>query len=93
MPRVKKLKSKKIKITKDMTFIEVIKKYPETTETFLEHGLACIGCPFAMQETIEQGAKAHGINLKKLIKELNKTIEKKEKKKIKDRKKENVRIN
>jgi len=71
-----KKKAKKQEITKDMTFIEVIKKYPETTETFLEHGMACIGCPFAMQETIEQGAKAHGINLKKLIKELNKTIEK-----------------
>ena len=62
------------KITKDMTFAEVMKKYPETAEIFLEHGMHCISCPLAMQETIEQGAIAHGINIKKLVKELNKKI-------------------
>ncbi len=67
-------KNNKNKITKDMTFTKVIKKYPETEKIFLEYGMHCIGCPLAIQETIEQGANAHGIDIKKLLKELNKKI-------------------
>lgn len=58
-------------ITKDMTFKEALEKYPKTAEIFLKHGLFCVGCPMAQQETIEQGCKAHGIDAEKLIKELN----------------------
>lgn len=65
----------KKKITKDMTFHEVLSKYPKTTKVFLKHGMHCIGCILASGETIEQGAKAHGIDTKKLIEELNKSIE------------------
>lgn len=65
------------KITKDMTFAEVVSKYPKVTKVFLRHEMHCVGCPIAMQETIEQGAKAHGISVKKLVEELNKAISKK----------------
>jgi len=65
------------KITAKMTFNQVISKYPETSSLFFEHGMACIGCPMAMQETIEQGCKAHGINVKKFLEELNKKIKEK----------------
>ena len=41
--------------------------------------MACMGCPMAMQETIEQGALAHGIDPKKLVEELNNKIIKKKK--------------
>lgn len=60
------------RISADMTFAEVVSKYPETAEIFLKHGMQCIGCPMAMSETIEQGALGHGINVEKLIGELNK---------------------
>lgn len=63
-----------MKITKDMTFAEVIKKYPETIDVFLKHGLHCIGCPIGAMETIEQGAKAHRIDVEKLLEELNEVI-------------------
>ncbi len=66
------------KITKDMTFQEVLTKYPKTASIFYKHGMHCIGCVLASQETIEQGAKAHGINIKKLIEDLNKAINKKQ---------------
>ncbi|MBL7170071.1 MAG: DUF1858 domain-containing protein [Candidatus Aenigmarchaeota archaeon] len=60
-----------------MPISEVVAKHPETTETFLEHGMGCFGCGMAQFETIEQGATAHGINLKKLMEDLNKVIKKK----------------
>jgi len=69
----KKPKQKE-KITKDMTFAEVVSKYPKTTNVFLKHSMHCIGCPIAMQETVEQGAKAHGIDVKKLVEELNNAV-------------------
>jgi len=59
------------KITKDMTFAELIMNDCEAAEKLAEKGLFCGGCPMAQFETIEQGAVAHGINVDKLIKELN----------------------
>lgn len=67
----------KEKITKDMTFGEVLQRYPDTTGIFMKHGLHCIGCIIASMETIGQGAAAHGTDIDKLIKDLNKAIKKK----------------
>ncbi len=44
-------------------------------EILFDSGMSCIGCPMAMQETIGQGCKAHGMNKKEieeLIEKLNK---------------------
>lgn len=79
-----KIKKAKLIITKDMSFDEVMRKYPETAKVFLKHGLTCIGCPFALQETIEQGSLAHGINVNALVKELNRVVEKKSDRKVKN---------
>jgi len=54
-----------------MTFFELINKYPPAAEFLMDKGLMCGGCPMAQLETIEQGAMAHGIDPKILIKELN----------------------
>lgn len=62
------------KINKQMKIDEVLNKYPETEEIFVKHGFHCIGCMAASFESIEQGAIAHGIDVKKLIEDLNKTI-------------------
>ena len=70
-------KTSKLKITQDMTLSEVVAKYPATIEVFLEHGMGCFGCGIAQFETIEQGAAAHGINLKGLMTALNKAVSKK----------------
>ena len=62
------------KITKDMTFGELIQKYPETAESLLKRGFHCIGCHMATTETIEQGAKAHGLSdedVDEMLKEMN----------------------
>ena len=62
------------KINKDMIFSEILEKYPQTAETFLKYGMHCFGCHLSTEETVEQGALAHGIEVDKLIEDLNKTV-------------------
>jgi len=62
------------KITKEMTFGEVLNKYPETVKTFFMYGMHCFGCHLSVEETIEQGALAHGVPIDQLIDDLNKTL-------------------
>ena len=76
MKKIMKKKTKARTITKNMEFSEILKKYPELAEVFIEEGMHCIGCPMAGQETIGQGCKAHGINADKLIEKLNKKLKK-----------------
>ncbi|MEA3248297.1 MAG: DUF1858 domain-containing protein [Nanoarchaeota archaeon] len=59
------------KITKDMTFAELMGLDREAGKKLADRGLFCGGCPMAQFETIEKGAKAHGVDVDKLIKELN----------------------
>ena len=55
-----------------MTFAQLLKKYPEASEVLFKEGMMCVGCPMAMQETLEQGCKAHGLDVNKIIKKINK---------------------
>lgn len=40
----------------------------------MKHGMHCLGCMAARFENIEQGALAHGIDVDKLMEDLNKVI-------------------
>lgn len=60
-----------------MSLADVVQKHPETAPVFQKHGLHCMGCAMASFETLEQGAAAHGMDLKALLEDLNKSIEKK----------------
>jgi hybrid cluster-associated redox disulfide protein len=62
-------------ITKKMSISEVVSKHPQTVSVFMEHGMSCLGCAAARFENIEQGALAHGIDVEKLLTDLNKTID------------------
>jgi hybrid cluster-associated redox disulfide protein len=61
-------------ITKDMPIGQVVQKYPETVQVFLQHGLMCFGCAIARFENVEQGAVAHGIDVDALMKDLNEAV-------------------
>ncbi len=63
---------KKENITKGMVIGEIVKQHPDSIRIMGEHGLHCVGCHVATWETLEQGASAHGIDVDKLLKELNK---------------------
>ena len=67
-----------MKISEKSNLLEVVQKHPETAEVFMKHGLHCIGCMAAQYESIGEGAKAHGIDVKKLVKDLNDAVKKKD---------------
>lgn len=72
-------KTKQEKIDKKMSFSEIMEKNPEAMEILMGEGMHCCGCPMAMQETLEQGASAHGLDADELVKELNNKLKKKTK--------------
>jgi len=77
-PRAKAKKaSSKGLISGSMTIADTVNKYPQTAEIFMQHGMGCFGCGVAQFETIEQGAAAHGIDAKPLLKDLKKAAKKK----------------
>jgi hybrid cluster-associated redox disulfide protein len=59
------------KITKDMTIGEVLRHNAKTAQVFMRHGMHCLGCAAATGESIAQAAAVHGIELNKLLAELN----------------------
>lgn len=57
-----------------MTFAEALQENPKAGEVMFKYGLHCVGCHVASFETIEQGARAHGMKeeeIKKMVKEIN----------------------
>ena len=61
-------------ITKDMSIMEVVTKYPDTVPVFMNSGMGCIGCAAAHFENIQQGAMAHGIDIDALMAGLNEVV-------------------
>lgn len=63
-----------MKITKDILINELIEKYPEVAEILMGYGLHCAGCHFSNEDTLELGAKIHGLNdgtIEMIIKDIN----------------------
>lgn len=61
-------------IEKTMTFAEVLRASPEAAAVLMRYGLHCIGCHISAFETLEQGAKAHGLTdaqIDAMVAELN----------------------
>lgn len=59
------------KITKDMTFNQVLQMNPEVARVLGRFNLGCVGCMGAMNETLEQGARAHGLDVNDILTALN----------------------
>jgi len=58
-------------ITKDMSFSQAIQANPNAGEVFARYRMGCVGCIAAVYETIEQGARAHGVDVDALVRDLN----------------------
>ncbi len=59
-------------ITAEMTIAEILRKKASSEEILKEFGMHCSGCAIASQETLEQAARTHSVELKKLVEALNK---------------------
>jgi hybrid cluster-associated redox disulfide protein len=62
-------------ITKEMTIQQIVGDNPDTVRVFFKHGLMCVGCAAARFESLEQGARAHGIDIDSLVADLNAHVE------------------
>ena len=65
------------KITSKTKMSKLLSKKPEAINILFEAGMGCVGCPMAMQETLEQGCRAHGMDKKEIseiIKRLNENV-------------------
>ncbi len=58
-------------VTKDTRIIDVLEKYPGSCEIFRRLGMGCTECMGATMETLENGARMHGVDLKRLVRALD----------------------
>ena len=59
-------------IDKDTLIMEAVEANPNAAEILLSYGMHCLGCAIAHGETIGEAAEVHGIDVNKLIEDLNK---------------------
>jgi len=62
------------KITKNMTFLEMLRTYPETAKVLKRYNLACASCMGAQSEPIDLGAVNHGLDPDQLLADLNAAV-------------------
>lgn len=60
--------------TKQNTISEILEMNPEVAALFLGHGMFCISCPSAQNESLEQACSVHGINADELLELINKFL-------------------
>jgi hybrid cluster-associated redox disulfide protein len=62
------------RITADCLVQETFEHHPQTIETFVRHGLQCIGCYIAPFHTIADCAREHAVSIEPLLGDLNRAI-------------------
>lgn len=71
-------KSKKQPITKEIGINVLVEKHPEVIPLLMAYGLHCVGCSFSEFDTLENGARIHGMDdevLQMMIDDINRVIE------------------
>jgi hybrid cluster-associated redox disulfide protein len=66
-----------MKVTKRTLIQEIIDNNPRAIEIMLRYGLHCVGCMAAAGETLEEGAKAHGMKdkeIERMVSEINSNL-------------------
>jgi len=60
--------------TKDMSILEALQADPRARDIFTAYGMGCLGCMGVSLESIEEGAKMHGIDPDVVLAELNRLV-------------------
>lgn len=76
---MKKKKIDKIQITKDMIIDDVIKLDENLGDIFMGFGMHCIYCHLGLEETIEEAAYVHQVDVDFLVQKLNEAYNEKKK--------------
>ncbi|HHW07968.1 MAG TPA: DUF1858 domain-containing protein [Clostridia bacterium] len=61
-------------ITKDMTLMELMQRFPQTQQYLKSINMHCSSCMGAVNETIEMAARQHGMDVDELLAELNRLV-------------------
>lgn len=76
---MKNKKKEIVTITKDMIIDDVIKLDESLGDVFMGFGMHCIFCHMGMEETVEEAAYVHQVDVDFLVEKLNETYNKKKK--------------
>jgi len=66
-----------MKATKDMTIGELLMMDRGAGAILMENGMHCVGCPSAASETLEEASMVHGMEIDKLLADINGYLENK----------------
>lgn len=61
-------------INKDMIISQTVQLHPSLMHVLESYGMGCSYCMGSMDETIEGGARMHGVNLEALLAALNEAL-------------------
>lgn len=63
-----------MKIKGTDNIIDVINKYPEAVTVLQKNGVHCLGCMMAHSESLAEGLGAHGLDVNKIIQEIEASV-------------------
>jgi len=63
-----------MEITKDTLILSILEKYPESRGVFAALGMGCLDCLGASLETVESGARMHGLQVEAVLAALRQAI-------------------
>lgn len=64
------------KVTKDMLIGEILMIDRGVAAVLMDAGMHCVGCPSAAGETLEEASLVHGLEIDKLVTEINQYLSK-----------------
>ncbi|PIO08691.1 disulfide oxidoreductase [Candidatus Pacearchaeota archaeon CG10_big_fil_rev_8_21_14_0_10_34_12] len=67
-------------ITRGMKIDELVDKHPNVIPILMGYGLHCVGCAFSGMDTLENGAKIHGMpeeDFEMMLRDLNAVVSEK----------------
>ena len=64
-----------MKATKDMTIGELLMINRGAGQILMQNGMHCVGCPSAAGETLEEASMVHGMEINKLLSDINAYLE------------------
>ncbi len=70
-------KKKNVEINKDMIIDDVLKLDESLGDIFMGFGMHCIFCHLGMEETVEEAALVHQVDVDFLVKKLNEAYQEK----------------
>ena len=60
-----------MQVTKDMTIGELLMMDRSAGAILMQNGMHCVGCPSAAGEALEEASMVHGMDIDKLLSDIN----------------------